>query len=318
VLIDSKRALKNQYNEALEILDELQELIGEQHYYSGKIAIISEVESNTEPKEFSEMVEKARSYIYEGDIFQVVLSQRFGVDFEGDRFMLYRALRAVNPSPYLFYLDFDEFALIGSSPEVLVRVQNQVAEVLPIAGTRKRGKDEAEDKALEEDLLADPKEMAEHVMLVDLGRNDLSRICEPGSVTVDRSTYIERYSHVMHIVSDVSGDLDKNMNCVDALMNCFPAGTVSGAPKVRAMEIIDELEKNKRGPYAGAVGYFDFSGNMDTCIAIRTMVATNNQVFIQAGAGIVADSDPEKEYEETVNKAKALVEALRTAGKMTV
>jgi anthranilate synthase component 1 len=318
VLIDSKRALKNQYNEALEILDELQELIGEQHYYSGKIAITSEVESNTEPKEFSEMVEKARSYIYEGDIFQVVLSQRFGVDFEGDRFMLYRALRAVNPSPYLFYLDFDEFALIGSSPEVLVRVQNQVAEVLPIAGTRKRGKDEAEDKALEEDLLADPKEMAEHVMLVDLGRNDLSRICEPGSVTVDRSTYIERYSHVMHIVSDVSGDLDKNMNCVDALMNCFPAGTVSGAPKVRAMQIIDELEKNKRGPYAGAVGYFDFSGNMDTCIAIRTMVATNNQVFIQAGAGIVADSDPEKEYEETVNKAKALVEALRTAGKMTV
>ena len=227
--------------------------------------------------------------------------------------MLYRALRMVNPSPYLFFLDFDEFQIVGSSPEVLVSVQDQKVKVLPIAGTRPRGATHNEDLAFENDLLADPKELAEHVMLVDLGRNDLSRVCEAGTVQVVRDHIIERYSHVMHIVSEVEGILKKSYTSVDALMQCFPAGTVSGAPKIRAMEIIDEFEPTKRGVYAGAVGYFDFSGNMDTCIAIRTMVVTNNKVYIQAGAGIVADSDPHKEFEETQNKAGALIQALSIA-----
>lgn len=271
------------------------------------------LQSNMERKTFEEMVATAKEYIYEGDIFQVVLSQRFETDFEGDRFMLYRALRMVNPSPYLFYLDFGDFALAGSSPEVLVRVQDGTAELLPIAGTRPRGETTEEDLALEEDLKNDPKEIAEHVMLVDLGRNDLSRVCKSGTVKPVRSQVIERYSHVMHIVSDLQGELAEDQTSVDALMQCFPAGTVSGAPKIRAMEIIDELEPTKRGPYAGAVGYFDFSGNMDTCIVIRTMVVTNEKVYIQAGAGIVADSNPAKEFEETRNKAGALVDALSVA-----
>jgi anthranilate synthase component 1 len=232
---------------------------------------------------------------------------------DGDPFMLYRALRMVNPSPYLFYLDFDLFTIVGSSPEVLVSVQNRIVKVLPIAGTRPRGKTHDEDIALEQDLLADPKEMAEHIMLVDLGRNDLSRVCKPGTVKVIRSHVIERYSHVMHIVSNIAGELAEEKSPVDALMQCFPAGTVSGAPKIRAMQIIDELEPTKRGIYAGAVGYFDFSGNMDTCIAIRTMVVTGKKVYIQAGAGIVADSNPHKEFEETQNKAGALIQALSIA-----
>lgn len=227
--------------------------------------------------------------------------------------MLYRALRMVNPSPYLFYLDFDSFTLVGSSPEVLVSVQDQRVRVLPIAGTRKRGATLKEDLQLEADLKQDPKEIAEHIMLVDLGRNDVSRVSKPGSVQLDRNQVIERYSHVMHIVSDVSGQLAEGKTAVDALMQCFPAGTVSGAPKIRAMQIIDEMEPTKRGIYAGAVGYFDYSGNMDTCIAIRTMVVTGNKVYIQAGAGIVADSIAENEFEETVNKAGALVKALSTA-----
>jgi anthranilate synthase component 1 len=269
--------------------------------------------SNMEESYFSSMVEKAKQHIYEGDIFQVVLSQRFETEMSGDTFMLYRALRMVNPSPYLFYLDFDSFTLVGSSPEVLVSVQNQRVRVLPIAGTRKRGATLKEDLELEADLKQDPKEIAEHIMLVDLGRNDVSRVSKPGSVQLDRNQVIERYSHVMHIVSDVSGQLDEEKTAVDALMQCFPAGTVSGAPKIRAMQIIDEMEPTKRGIYAGAVGYFDYSGNMDTCIAIRTMVVTGNKVYIQAGAGIVADSIAENEFEETVNKAGALVKALSTA-----
>lgn len=272
-----------------------------------------DVESNISPNQFHKMVNKAREYIYEGDIFQVVLSQRFKNRFEGDRFMLYRALRMVNPSPYLFYLDFDDFALVGSSPEVLVSVQDGTAKVLPIAGTRHRGKDAEEDRVLADELLNDQKETAEHIMLVDLGRNDLSRICDSGTVKLTRNMVIERYSHVMHIVSEVTGKLAESSDPVDALRHCFPAGTVSGAPKVRAMEIIDELEPVKRGPYAGAVGYFDFSGNMDTCIAIRTMVTTGNDIYIQAGAGIVADSKPDMEYQETVNKARALIAALQMA-----
>ncbi len=273
--------------------------------------------SNTKKEDFCANVLKAKEYIKEGDIFQVVLSQRFQSSFEGDRFMLYRALRMVNPSPYLFYLDFDNFALIGSSPEVLVRVIDGTAGLLPIAGTRKRGVTTEEDKALEEDLKNDPKEVAEHIMLVDLGRNDLSRICESGTVKLTKNQVIERYSHVMHIVSEVEGKLSRQNHPVDALIHCFPAGTVSGAPKVRAMEIIDEFEPTKRGPYAGAVGYIDFSGNLDTCIAIRTMIATHNNIYIQAGAGIVADSVPEKEFEETENKAKALISALDVALELT-
>ncbi len=275
------------------------------------------ITSNIEQSRFHTMVEKAKEYIFEGDIFQVVLSQRFEVPFSGDSFTLYRALRMVNPSPYLFYLNFDGFSLVGSSPEVLVRVTDSEARLLPIAGTRPRGGNHDEDLALEEDLKNDPKEIAEHIMLVDLGRNDLSRVCKSGTVHLERNQAIERFSHVMHIVSDVVGEISDDKNSVDALMQCFPAGTVSGAPKIRAMEIIDELEPTKRGPYAGAVGYFDFSGNMDTCIAIRTMVVADNSVYIQAGAGIVADSDPQKEFEETKNKAAALVEALSVALEIT-
>jgi anthranilate synthase component 1 len=272
-----------------------------------------QVSSNMKRRTFEQAVEQAREYIYEGDIFQVVLSQRFDMEFEGNRFNLYRALRQVNPSPYLFYLDFDEFSLVGSSPEVLVRVENDTAELLPIAGTRPRGETPEEDEALAEDLLNDPKERAEHVMLVDLGRNDLGRVCTYDTVTVDRYAYIEKYSHVMHIVSSVSGELDDQFGAMDVLAACFPAGTVSGAPKVRAMEIIDELEPTRRSVYAGAVGYVDFSGTLDTCITIRTMLVKENRVYVQAGAGIVADSDPGREFEETVNKAEALQEAVKVA-----
>jgi anthranilate synthase component 1 len=235
------------------------------------------------------------------------------MEFDGDRFNLYRALRQVNPSPYLFYLDFDDVALVGSSPEVLVRVEDGRAEVLPIAGTRPRGADEAEDADLADELLADPKERAEHLMLVDLGRNDLGRVCTFDTVDVERYAFIERYSHVMHIVSSVAGDVDETHGPMDVLAACFPAGTVSGAPKVRAMEIIDDLEPSRRGVYAGAVGYIDFNGTLDTCIAIRTMVVKGDTVYVQAGAGIVADSNPTAEYEETRNKAAALREAMHVA-----
>ncbi|MDZ7693253.1 MAG: anthranilate synthase component I [Balneolaceae bacterium] len=311
---ENKDDLQELYEAATSRLDELEKLVMKPIGETEPFDIHPErLKSNMEKSKFEQMVETAKEYIYEGDIFQVVLSQRFDTDFQGDRFMLYRALRMVNPSPYLFYLDFNDFALVGSSPEVLVRVQDGTAELLPIAGTRPRGDTPEEDLELEEDLKNDPKEIAEHVMLVDLGRNDLSRVCKSGTVKPVRSQVIERYSHVMHIVSDVRGELSAGQTAVDALMQCFPAGTVSGAPKIRAMEIIDELEPTKRGPYAGAVGYFDFSGNMDTCITIRTMVVSRNKVYIQAGAGIVADSEPEKEYFETKNKAGALVEALSVA-----
>jgi anthranilate synthase component 1 len=314
VFIDGDEDADFLYEQAQNRLDELEELVYQQGQTSASFSIDPDaLTSNISQPQFEQMVEQAKEYIYEGDIFQVVLSQRFETDFSGDRFMLYRALRMVNPSPYLFFLDFDDFALVGSSPEVLVRVQDDTAQLLPIAGTRPRGKTPEEDLELEQDLKNDPKEIAEHVMLVDLGRNDLSRVCKPTTVKPVREQVIERYSHVMHIVSDVKGELAEDQTSVDALMRCFPAGTVSGAPKIRAMEIIDELEPTKRGPYAGAVGYFDFSGNMDTCIVIRTMLVTDSKVYIQAGAGIVADSDPEKEYVETKNKAGALVEALSVA-----
>ncbi len=311
---DNESSAGDLFRQAEQRLDELEKLVYEPVHTTDSFKIQpDQITSNMSQQVFEDSVEKAKKYIYEGDIFQVVLSQRFETGFSGDRFMLYRALRMVNPSPYLFYLEFGDFALVGSSPEVLVRVQDGTAQLLPIAGTRPRGKTPEEDLELEEDLKNDPKEIAEHIMLVDLGRNDLSRVCKAGTVKPVRKQVIERYSHVMHIVSDVKGELADNQTSVDALMQCFPAGTVSGAPKIRAMEIIDELEPTKRGPYAGAVGYFDFSGNMDTCIVIRTMVITNNKVYIQAGAGIVADSDPHKEYIETKNKAGALVEALSVA-----
>ncbi len=306
--------LDESYDQALERLNDLERNLRSPFTSPESVILGSEnLISNFQREEFEAIVNQAKQLIYEGDIFQVVLSQRFSLPFRGDPFNLYRALRQINPSPYLFYLDLEEVSLIGSSPEVLVRIEDKRAELLPIAGTRPRGKTMEEDQMLAENLLTDSKERAEHLMLVDLGRNDLGRVCKLGSVTVDRYAYIERYSHVMHIVSAISGELHDDITAIDVLKACFPAGTVSGAPKVRAMEIIDELEPTRRGIYAGSVGYIGFSGNMDMCIAIRTMVVQNNQIFIQAGAGIVADSIPALEYEETKNKARALRQALLTA-----
>jgi anthranilate synthase component 1 len=268
--------------------------------------------SNFTQDEFCRAVESAQRYIRAGDIFQVVLSQR--IELEGpapDSLAFYRALRMRNPSPYLFHLDFGDFQVVGSSPEVMVRLRGTLAEVRPIAGTRPRGQTPQEDRRLEAELLADPKERAEHVMLVDLGRNDLGRVCQYGSVHVPEQMVIERYSHVSHIVSLVQGELASNQDAIDLFCATFPAGTVSGAPKVRAMEIIDSLEPVRRGVYAGAVGYIGFDGNMDTCIAIRTAVLHSSRLFVQAGAGIVYDSVPEREYRETLHKAAALLETAR-------
>jgi len=269
--------------------------------------------TNLSRAKFSKMVERAKGYIRSGDIIQVVLSQRLSAKAPKDTFRVYRMLRSINPSPYMFYLKFDDLKLIGSSPEIMVRMEKGAATVRPIAGTRPRGENAEEDNRLEKQLLADAKEKAEHIMLVDLGRNDLGRVCEFGSVKVNELMAIERYSHVMHIVSDVSGKIRKGFGSIDLIRACFPAGTVTGAPKVRAMEIIDELENIRRGPYAGAVGYFCFSGDLDTCITIRTIIADSKKFYVQAGAGIVADSVPEREYEETLNKAKALLRAIEMA-----
>lgn len=313
--VDDATDLQTAYKGAQSKLTELETELGHSHFsHPEPVSVESErIVSNFGREDFEAAVEKAKRYIYEGDIFQVVLSQRFELSFSGDQFNLYRALRQVNPSPYLFYLDLDDLALIGSSPEVLVRVDEGRVEVLPIAGTRHRGQTEVEDNRLETELLADPKERAEHLMLVDLGRNDVGRVSQFNTVEVEKYAYIERYSHVMHIVSSVAGQVKEDLGAMDVLAACFPAGTVSGAPKVRAMEIIDELEPTRRGIYAGAVGYVDFSGNLDTCIAIRTMVVQDHTIYIQAGAGIVADSDPAKEYWETENKARALKEAMLVA-----
>ena len=271
--------------------------------------------SNMAKERFHEMVEKAKEYILAGDIFQVVLSQRFQVPFELPPFALYRALRRLNPSPFLFFLNFDGFSVVGSSPEILVRVRDGKVTIRPIAGTRPRGKTPAEDKALAVELLADPKELAEHLMLLDLGRNDVGRVAKVGSVEVTEQMNIENYSHVMHIVSNVEGDLDPEFDAMDALFAGFPAGTVSGAPKVRAMEIIDELEPERRGVYAGCIGYFGANGEMDTCIALRTAVVKDGAMYVQAGGGIVADSDPESEFQESRNKARALIRAAEEAVK---
>ena len=269
--------------------------------------------SNTTPSQFKRMVVRAKEYIAAGDIFQVVLSQRFEAPFRLPPFALYRALRRINPSPYLFFLDYGNFAIAGSSPEILVKAENGVVTIRPIAGTRRRGATPHEDAALEAELLADPKERAEHLMLLDLGRNDVGRVAEIGSVKVTDQFFIERYSQVMHIVSNVEGRLRKDCDPLDALTAGFPAGTVSGAPKVRAMQIIDELEKEKRSLYAGCVGYFSAGAQMDTCIALRTALVKDGVMYVQAGAGIVADSDPELEQQECINKAKALFRAAEEA-----
>jgi anthranilate synthase component 1 len=269
--------------------------------------------SNTTPAEFRTMVGRAKEYIAAGDIFQVVLSQRFEAPFALPPFSLYRALRRVNPAPFLFFLDYGGYAIAGSSPEILVRVRDGTVTVRPIAGTMPRGETPHEDKAYEDRLLADPKERAEHLMLLDLGRNDVGRVAEIGSVKVTDQFFIERYSHVMHIVSNVEGKLAARHDAVDALAAGFPAGTVSGAPKVRAMEIIDELETEKRGLYAGSVGYFSAAGEMDTCIVLRTTLIKDGVMYVQAGAGIVADSNPDFEQQECINKAKALFRAAEEA-----
>ncbi|MEA5583456.1 anthranilate synthase component I [Nodularia harveyana UHCC-0300] len=277
---------------------------------------LEEYTSNFTRPEFCASVEKAKEYIKAGDIFQVVISQQLSTEYTGDPFALYRSLRQINPSPYMAFFNFQDWQIIGSSPEVMVKAERDsnggvLATVRPIAGTRPRGKTTKEDEAFAEDLLQDPKETAEHVMLVDLGRNDLGRVCESGSVKVDELMIVERYSHVMHIVSNVVGKLAPNKTAWDLLKACFPAGTVSGAPKIRAMEIINELEPSRRGVYSGVYGYYDFEGQLNSAIAIRTMVLQNNTVTVQAGAGLVADSEPEKEYEETLNKARGLLIAIR-------
>ena len=271
------------------------------------------VHSNMTRPQYLAAVRKAKAYIRAGDIFQVVPSQRFSARTNADPFEIYRALRVVNPSPYMYFLKLDDVSVVGSSPEMLVKVKGHDIFYRPIAGTVPRGRDENEDRALEAKLLADPKERAEHIMLVDLGRNDLGRVCEYGSVKPERLMFVERYSHVMHLVSSLRGRLREGVDCFEALMSCFPAGTLSGAPKIRAMEIIDELEPARRGIYAGAILYLDFSGNLDSCIALRTLVAKKGRVYIQAGGGVVADSVPEREYQETMNKARAVVKALEIA-----
>jgi anthranilate synthase component 1 len=274
---------------------------------------VVEPRSNISPAEYCRIVERAKEYIRAGDIIQVVLAQRFEMPLRVAPFDIYRRLRVLNPSPYMFFLQLGEMALAGASPEVMVRVEGRGVAVRPIAGTRPRGADEATDAALARELLADPKERAEHIMLVDLGRNDVGRVARVGSVRVTEQMMIERYSHVMHLVSHVRGELAPGQNCFDAFRATFPAGTLTGAPKVRAMEIIEELERVRRGAYGGAVGYFGFSGNMDTCITIRTALAVGDRLYVQAGAGIVADSDPEFEHRECVNKAMAVLKAAQMA-----
>lgn len=318
VMIDRTKDILGQFQKAQENLRELENRLrrGSPPVQSFG-ADMRDLTPETSKERFLANVTRAKKYITEGDIFQVVLSQRFSTTYKGDPFNAYRALRVINPSPYLYYLEFDDVKVIGSSPEILVRVEDGNCEVYPIAGTRPRGQNEEEDLARERELLSDEKELAEHIMLVDLGRNDLGKVCIPGSVGVDRRMFIVRYSHVMHIASRVTGKLQSSHDCIDLFKAAFPAGTVSGAPKIRAMEIIDQMEPTRRGIYAGAIGYIDFAGNMDMCIAIRTMLAVGQRLYFQVGAGIVADSVPENEYQETLNKGKALTEALSMAERIT-
>ncbi len=281
--------------------------------YDSESAFGGEPVSNMSKQDYMDMVNRAKEYIAAGDIFQVVLSQRFEIPFDLPSFALYRALRRVNPSPFMFYLNFGEFAVIGSSPEILVRVRGGTVTIRPIAGTRRRGHTPADDRAMADELINDPKELAEHLMLLDLGRNDVGRVAKIGSINVTDKFSLEYYSHVMHISSNVEGELDEKYDAISALVAGFPAGTVSGAPKVRAMEIIDELESERRGIYAGCVGYFSANGDMDTCIALRTTIVRDGKMYIQAGAGVVADSIPELEHKECCNKARAAITAAEEA-----
>ncbi len=312
VQVDPASPLKEQYDRAVASIDLLIGRLRQPVPPSPARADVERapLESNVTQERFQDMVRQAKEYIAAGDAIQIVLSQCFSTPLRHDSFDLYRALRSINPSPYMFYLDLGDLHLVGASPEILVRLEEGQIIYRPIAGTRHRGVTPEEDQALEVELLADPKERAEHLMLVDLGRNDVGRVAKVGSVRVPELFTVERYSHVMHIVSQVEGDLAPNRDGLEVLKSTFPAGTVTGAPKVRAMEIIEELEPTRRGPYAGAVGYLSFSGNLDFCITIRSFYIHRGRIFLQVGAGIVADSDPAKEYQETVNKGMALMRAL--------
>jgi anthranilate synthase component 1 len=317
VHIDPEASLESLYEQGVAGIEAIIAELRAPHHFpeagpaGGEVQLVS----NMTRERFQDMVLQAKEYIAAGDAIQIVLSQCFRTPLRHDPFDLYRALRCINPSPYMFYLNLEELELAGASPEILVRLEDNKVELRPIAGTRRRGETPEQDKALEVELLADPKERAEHIMLVDLGRNDVGRVAAIGSVKVTELFAVERYSHVMHIVSHVEGDLAPAKDALDVLKASFPAGTVSGAPKVRAMQIIEELEPTRRGPYAGAVGYLGFSGNMDFCITIRSLTVYHGQVYLQVGAGIVADSDPASEYQETVNKAQAMVRALELAAK---
>jgi anthranilate synthase component 1 len=321
VHIDGSRSPEEAYREAVEkingIIERLKSPVNAYREAPTEVEAGEFVSSFGPQEKFEGAVLKAKEYVRAGDIIQVVLSQRFQRHTSLEPFSIYRALRVINPSPYMYYLDTGEAQIVGSSPEILVRLEGNNITLRPIAGTRKRGDTETEDLALEDELKADPKEVAEHIMLVDLGRNDVGRVARTGSVKVTELMVVERYSHVMHMVSNVKGELRDGLNAFDVLRASFPAGTVTGAPKVRAMEIIDELEPVRRGPYAGAVGYLSYSGNMDTAITIRTLIIKDGMVYMQAGAGIVADSVPEKEYEETVNKARGMMKAVDMAGEIT-
>ena len=319
VSVDGSTNLNEVYQNAKNILAQLREELKKPVEFVSDFIIDGTINEDFDAREFFEQVEAGKKNIVEGDIFQIVISKRFSTEFSGDLLNVYRALRIINPSPYMYFLEFkDEFKIIGTSPEDLLKVQNGKAQLLPIAGTRRRGRTSQEDKELEDNLMNDPKELAEHTMLVDLGRNDLGRICEYDTVVVTEKMKVQRYSHVMHIVSKVEGKLASDKDSIDALMSCFPAGTVTGAPKIRAIQLIDDYEKKSRNVYAGAVGYFDFSGNLDMCIAIRTLFAKDNTIYWQAGAGIVADSKPELEAKEVKNKSAALIKALRYAEVMDV
>lgn len=318
IVVENIIDLEQSYAKAAEQIEEIYKNLDSPHNLHplnlSLDAQSQEITSNLTKEEWVEAINAAKEHIKAGDIFQVVLSQRFCVDKKDiDNFTLYRALRSINPSPYMYFLNFNDFTIVGSSPEALVKCSREkIASTRPIAGTRRRGYNPERDRELEQELLADPKERAEHVMLVDLARNDLGRVCEYGSVKVDRFMDVERFSHVMHIVSDVSGKLRDEFGSIDLLKACFPAGTVSGAPKVRAMEIIYELEKSARGPYAGCIGYLGFNNEVNVAITLRTMLIKDNNIFVQAGGGIVADSDPELEYLESKNKAAALVQAINS------
>ncbi len=306
----SESELKTEYEKAVSEIQKMKQILRKIVSAEMQRSVVGTMEQAVSKFEYEKMVEKSIAYIVEGDIFQVLPSHRMKRKYDGDPFAVYRMLRVINPSPYMYYFSLNGLCIAGSSPELLVRVENGIVETRPLAGTRRRGKNEEEDIALAKDLLSDPKELAEHLMLIDLGRNDIGRISEFGNVDVTEYMVIEKYSHVMHIVSNVKGRLKKGLSAIDAFFSCFPAGTLSGAPKIRAMEIIAELEPVKRGIYGGAIGYLDFSGNLDSCIAIRTTIIKDGYAYFQAGAGIVYDSVPEKEYLETLMKMDAVIRAV--------